>query len=694
MATYKDVMRWVAELDVTDAIKGFGKLESEGKKSLNSVADETDEVEGKFSGLPDKFKGVGGKIGTALSGGFAALGVGALMVSALEKSWEKAGGLRKITGQFRLSADEVTEYSKTAGDLYAENWGDSIQDVQQVVATAGQRLEDTTGDSLAAISEQILAVSDTWGEDYQSVIRSVTQLTDNGLAPSSQAALDLIVTGFQDGGNEAGDLLDTIDEYAQHWSAMGLSGEDALNQVIHGFQNGQRDADKMADAVKEMRIRIVENADPVREALEDIGVNANEVVDALLEGGPAAREAFLEVVGALKRGQDAGDDTSNAVAIIGTQFEDLGPKALESLLAVEGQLRETQGAAQDLADTVGEVSPWQDAQREAESLLGKVGDGLALQIGPSLKNVNDGIDGLSDGFGLFGEEAVEATTQTTKAMDLVAESIENAKNEFNELSGDTTTAMSAVEDSIAAAKDEFDRASDRARRFGSDGVENMGRVEQAADETGDEIQTLRDRFADLLGTMSDREKYLGAQDGFDSVQAAAEAAYTAAAEGSAEAEGAARDHERAVINLKENVIDYADEVGNIPDEVVSDILALIDEGSLAEAERKLAHLERVRNATINVTTNFRPTQAPQYGGQFHDGGVVPGPIGAERMILAKGGETVLPTHKPDGGGVASGSIELGDDTIRKLANLVVTAMNVGAARSEAQLLAELRGGVR
>jgi TP901 family phage tail tape measure protein len=44
-----------------------------------------------------------------------------------------------------------------------------------------------------------------------------------------------------------------------------------------------------------------------------------------------------------------------------------------------------------------------------------------------------------------------------------------------------------------------------------------------------------------------------------------------------------------------------------------------------------------------------------------------------------------------GGG---GPFELGDDTIRKLAHHMMAAAGVGAARSEAQLLAELRGGVR
>jgi len=40
---------------------------------------------------------------------------------------------------------------------------------------------------------------------------------------------------------------------------------------------------------------------------------------------------------------------------------------------------------------------------------------------------------------------------------------------------------------------------------------------------------------------------------------------------------------------------------------------------------------------------------------FDDGGVVPGPTGAPRLVLAHAGETILPTHKdPDAGGGGGG----------------------------------------
>jgi hypothetical protein len=53
-----------------------------------------------------------------------------------------------------------------------------------------------------------------------------------------------------------------------------------------------------------------------------------------------------------------------------------------------------------------------------------------------------------------------------------------------------------------------------------------------------------------------------------------------------------------------------------------------------------------------------------FGGIFHDGGVVPGPIGEERLILAQGGETVVPagrSQQGNGGGYKSASISVNID---------------------------------
>ncbi len=650
-----------------------------------------DKLTDKLSNLPGKFGEVGGKLGGGLGkglvGGFAALGVGALIVQSLQESWERAGGIRKITGQFRLSADEAGEYGKLAGKLYADNWGESIVEVQQIVATASQRLEDVNGKALEAITGQIIAVSETWGEDYGAIIRSITQLTQNGLAASSQDALDLIVTGFQDGANEADDLLDTIDEYAQHWGAMGLSGEDAFNQIIAGFQGGQRDADKLADAVKEMRLRVVDDAEAVDDAYAELGLSADEVRLKFLAGGPAAKEAFLQVLGALDDVADPIAQNRLAVQLIGTQFEDLGPTAVKALRTIDGKLRETEGAAQDLADTVGEVSPWKDAERNAKGLFGKIGDGFAYQFGPMLEGANEGLDKLSGSLEDTGDVGDAAAGRMTEAMDLVSESIAKAKAATEEHSADTTAAMSTVEDSIAAAKEEFDAAAVRSKRFGDDGVENMGRVETAADLTAeamgrlnvaiepprsaieiiqgeideaasnvrrfgddgvesmgrvetaagdaaDEIDDITEAFQTLKGEIDDRSAYRDVEGSFDDVRTAAQAAWQASSDGATDADAKVRAADQSVDNLRLEVIEYATEVGNLPPEAVTKILAEIDEGNIVKAEEMFAALSRPRTVFFNAAAAIG--DALFGGGTAAPGGLPTQPTGAWPIAVTNG----------------------------------------------------------
>lgn len=54
-------------------------------------------------------------------------------------------------------------------------------------------------------------------------------------------------------------------------------------------------------------------------------------------------------------------------------------------------------------------------------------------------------------------------------------------------------------------------------------------------------------------------------------------------------------------------------------------------------------LEEIQRLGINATIGNAFTNLPfEFGGSFETGGTVPGPIGAPRMIVAHGGETVVP----------------------------------------------------
>lgn len=586
-------------------------------KDLQDEADDTgnslrSRIGDALSSLDDRFGGIGAKLGGKLAAGFASVGAGALMVQALEQSWNQAGGLRRITGQFRLSAEEAGEYGRVAGELWADNWGESLPEVQQVVALAGQRLEDVTNRSLGNISKQILSVAQTWGADYEAVIRSVTQLTQNGLARSTQEALDLIVTGFQDGADEAGDFLDTIDEYSQHWAAMGLSGQDALNIIIAGFQNGQRDADKLADAIKEFRIRAVEDTDTISAAYERLGLDADRTREKFIAGGPAAREAYLEVLGALASVKDPIEQNRLAIELIGTQFEDLGPTAITALTSVRGQLRETEGAAKDLSDTV-QATPWEQLRRDAEGWLLNLGNGLGR-----LANADFGA-GFGQGIDEARERLEGGTRQTTAVVENAARIIRDRwgaagdaiRSALDAASGDATDLGTAGRDAAQIVQEEIDDAAERVRRFGSDGVENMNQVSDAAAGTADALAGVGEELGRLLGQLSEEQAVNSLADQWDRVLEAQAEYYTAEKNGSEGATKAQREYRDELIKMALDVGRFAQQVGDIPQERLVRLATAIENDSIAEIERALDDIFRDRTIRLDVSgtgpTRFRRT---------------------------------------------------------------------------------------
>lgn len=525
---------------------------------------------GMLSGLQGKMDGIGGQLGGKLAGGlaagFGAAAVGAVLVESLNRSWDQAAGLRNITAKFRLSQDEMAEYGDTASDLYAQNWGDNLQEVQDIVATTAQRLTDVTGDELDKITTQIMSVSDVWGKDYAEIIRSVTQLTQNGLATSSQEALDLIVTGLQDGADEAGDFMDTIDEYAQHWGALGFTGEEAINQLVTGMQNGQRDTDKLGDAVKEFRLRAVEDIDATTDAYGDLGLEADKLREDIARGGDSAKDAFLTVVNAIKDVEDPVEQNRIAIQFLGTQFEDLGPTALDALTSIEGKLRDTEGAAQDVADTVGEVDPWNRIKRQGEAALTGLGVALDRQVAQPLDDLATSVEWVGSKLSGLADTGETELPGVGTAIDDI---------------------RTKITDGLQVDLDDAGRKFDR---FAEVGVEANEEVVEAIDDGTDALerfQRKQDAVSGAYNVMRD--------------EISADRTWEQLAEALFEAGGAAEMSAEDVRRLKEDVINYSERVAQIPPTKATEILAMIDEGRYGEVLAMLAELEKDRQATLSIS---------------------------------------------------------------------------------------------
>lgn len=102
----------------------------------------------------------------------------------------------------------------------------------------------------------------------------------------------------------------------------------------------------------------------------------------------------------------------------------------------------------------------------------------------------------------------------------------------------------------------------------------------------------------LRGDLNNREAYLNIQQSFDDLAAAGQQAMTDVATGAVDAETATRQFELQQIAAKDAVLAYVDEIGNIPPDKQTEILALIDQGKFDEAETALTELTKPREMEI------------------------------------------------------------------------------------------------
>lgn len=382
------------------------------------------EVEGAVSRI--ELSELGERLGNDLKGAILGVGIGAALADGIQDNLEIDAAASKVEARLNLTADEAERVGELGASLYREAWGDSTTAVIDALGRVGSGLVDlgeTGDDELSRLTTQALDVAAVFDQDVNEVIRSAELLLRNNLAGSAQEAMDLLGRGFQLAGDRGDDFADTIKEYSQHFSAMGLSGEEAIGIIVAGLEDGQWNADKLADAIKEFGIRAKEDTEGVQEAFAQLGLDAGEMQDAIAAGGPAAREAFGQVVDALLTVEDPLEQGRIAVELFGTQMEDLGPGAIDSLRPVAGALGEVDGAAQNISTTFKDHAGV--AFDEFGRKLGAVNDEITEAAMPALEsmagvgsdlldvvlNLPDPLQGVIGGVAGIGTVAVPVISQ-------------------------------------------------------------------------------------------------------------------------------------------------------------------------------------------------------------------------------------------------------------------------------------------
>lgn len=346
--------------DVADALANVGDNAGDAGKGVEDTGKKAESVWKKLEGmsesaadLQDALANTVKQSAATIGKTFAVVGAGVTAVGTatagvlvnLGNGYNKA--VNQIGSATGATGKELEQLGQIAQNVYSHNFGDSLEDVADGISVVRQNTQ-LMGEELQAATEAGFALRDTFGYELSESARTASALMKN-FSIDANKAYNIIATGAQKGADQNGDLLDTLNEYSPQYAALGLTADQFVNGLIAGAEAGVFSIDKVGDAVKEFNIRAKDGSKSTTSAFATLGLKAGTTMQAFAKGGDTAQKTFFEVVKSLEAMKDPVEKNQTAVALFGTQYEDLEKTVLPVLASMED-------ASKTTYDALGEIN--------------------------------------------------------------------------------------------------------------------------------------------------------------------------------------------------------------------------------------------------------------------------------------------------------------------------------------------------
>lgn len=334
-------------------------------------------------------------------------------------AWAKVGAdyqaaMARVQASTGASAEQMKQIEEAARAVFSSGMGESFDEVARAMSTIKQ-VGGLDGKDLESATKNAMALGKTFDMDVNETARATSALMKN-FGIDGQKAFDLIAYAAQNGANKNGDLLDTFNEYAVQYQALGFTAEQFAAHLVKGAEDGAFSIDKVGDAIKEFNIRAKDGSKSSMEAFAALGLNGQKATQMFAAGGQSAQVAFAEVVKRLSEMEDPVARNAAGVALFGTQFEDLEVKALEGFKAIQGSLPQIEGTMQQVSRAISSDlgSQLRIVSRSFMDLLLPAADSAAKAITEQIPKISKALAALAP--------QIEALSQAfTKALPVITQ---------------------------------------------------------------------------------------------------------------------------------------------------------------------------------------------------------------------------------------------------------------------------------
>lgn len=399
-----------------DSFKGF-----ETKSNNTDLSKIKKEMDGVKSSADELRSAVGDALKEATA---TATAIGGAVTGAIVSANGEQKALNSLQAQAGLTAEEMTKYKSVLEDVYKGNFGESQEEVANVLALIKQTTNETNPSKLKDMTENLFTLRDTYDYDFVETLRAVNMLMEQ-FGVTGEEAFNLIAQGSQKGLNKNGDLLDTINEYSVHYKQLGYDANEFFNSLENGSKAGTFSIDKLGDAMKEFGIRSKDTNSSTQEGFTLLGYGAKASAEDIQKAKDEVAKLEKNLYYAKEEQKGFNNSTSeltkqkNADKI--EQYSEALKTAKENLANLESAGKGTKGSIEDLQARFAKGG---DSAKSATSEVLKA----LFEMDDKVKQNQAGVDLFGTMWEDLGIDGVKALMKVNGSADKTKNTIKKIKD--------------------------------------------------------------------------------------------------------------------------------------------------------------------------------------------------------------------------------------------------------------------------
>lgn len=394
-------------------------------KGLETKSNNTDlsKIKKEMDGVKSSADELRSAVGDTLKEATAtATAIGGAVTGAIVSANGEQKALNSLQAQAGLTAEEMAKYKNVLEDVYTGNFGESQEEVANVLALIKQTTNETNPSKLKDMTENLFTLRDTYDYDFVETLRAVNMLMEQ-FGVTGDEAFNLIAQGSQKGLNKNGDLLDTINEYSVHYKQLGYDANEFFNSLENGSKAGTFSIDKLGDAMKEFGIRSKDTNSSTQEGFTLLGYGAKASAEDIQKAKDEVAKLEKNLYYAKEEQKGFNNSTSeltkqkNADKI--EQYSEALKTAKENLANLESAGKGAKGSIEDLQARFAKGG---DSAKSATSEVLKT----LFEMDDKVKQNQAGVD-------LFGTMWEDLGVDGVKALMKVNGSADKTKNTMKKI---------------------------------------------------------------------------------------------------------------------------------------------------------------------------------------------------------------------------------------------------------------------